>query len=149
MKWIIGLLVSQCCLSVARSVHDSASTLPLYLFSIYVMCFSGAVRFLFVVHLVDSGYRFNLLLMGIDSQVSMHSPLSAQSLQEFWSEKWNPAVQMLLWSVFYKPIREQRKLALLATFIGSAGLHVFPVLLMRGDAQLAVSMAFFFPFLKK
>lgn len=73
---------------------------------------------------------------------SFARPFAAESLRSFW-RRWNLTVQHFLREHCYHPDRWGRTAAGAVTFLGSAALHAFPMVL-AGKARLVPPMVAFF-----
>ena len=113
----------------------------------------------YAIHLVDFGYRLNAALMDIHVPASMLSPYLSRSVSEFWSRRWNLSVQSMLYDAFYRSIRDAFNasgiplkpsnahfVGIAFTFMGSAFLHAYPLLIVHAAWRDIVCMCLFFFF---
>ena len=141
--------------------HASASSsLPAAAFPLYATAaalaswaawafriFAGTAMFYYVVNFVDCLWRCHLLLLGLEATRGMDRPTQSQSLGEFWGKRWNKSIQSILFHACYLPLagRGWPTAGVVATFVGSAVLHVYPFLLIPSVPPLnALAMAGFF-----
>jgi hypothetical protein len=109
--------------------------------------FAGTAMFYYVVNFVDCLWRCHLLLLGLEATRGMDRPMQSQSLGEFWGKRWNKSIQSILFHACYLPLasRGWPTTGVVATFVGSAVLHVYPFLLIPSVPPLnALAMAGFF-----
>ena len=113
----------------------------------------------YAIHLVDFGYRLNAALMDIYVPTSMLSPYLSRSVSEFWSRRWNLSVQSMLYDAFYRSIKDAFNtlgvplkpasvhfIGIAFTFMGSAFLHAYPLLIVHAATSDVVCMCLFFFF---
>ena len=88
------------------------------------------------------------MLEGIHVEPLMNDPFQSLSLREFWSDRWDRAVQMILKDLVYIPCRRRglsRDTSGTCTFLASAVLHIYGVITGYGwDLQMCVSIFLFF-----
>ena len=111
--------------------------------------FSGML-FSQVLEVLDIAYTLPPLLFvepPMKVPGSMNQPFAANSLGEFWSLKWNNAIQTILYHSVHRPVKEATSsggVAALATFFSSALFHVYGVAIAGAShSESSMVMAFF------
>lgn len=93
----------------------------------------GWIGMLGIILILHFG-TFHLLALtwqsaGVDAQPIMQSPVSAQSLAEFWGKRWNMGFRSLTHGLVFEPIRRRAGAApaILAAFLVSGVIHDFVI----------------------
>lgn len=93
----------------------------------------GAAFFYNAMVCVDGLYNAPLLLaLGIEVDAIMDRPWASASLADFWSRRWDKAVQNMLVAVSYRPLRKlgcSRGVAVAGCFVASGLLHLYGIVL--------------------
>ena len=119
-------------LRLATSSSSSSSISPPLL---PVRTFLGMMRFYFAIVFVEALYRLHLNLFGVRPPVCFDEPWKSETVAEFWGKRWNLAIAGQLRNVFFKPLAEMghRAAGEVAVFLGSALLHMIPIVSMGGS----------------
>jgi hypothetical protein len=113
----------------------------------FLIAVASMYRFYFLVSGVEAGYRLHLALFSIKAPVCFDAPWNSLTIAEFWGKRWNLSIAQQLRNVFYKPILQvsgNKRLAALATFIASSGLHMIPIVSLGGSKKAVATTALFF-----
>jgi len=130
------------CVSIKEKVMDGKNSLIVKALGggLYGLCSLYAFgAFVEVLSLVAAGIQVPRL---------MNFPLAATSLQDFWSRRWDTAVQEILGTYVYTPLRKKwdvsKPIAVLATFVMSGLIHVFPLYVNGMPMAVSISMFSYF-----
>merc|ERR1712217_524914 len=86
--------------------------------------------------------------LGLRAPKLMKNPCGAQTLHEFWGQRWDTAIQDILHKYIYAPLRKRlkasRALAVLSTFVVSGLIHAWPVYMAGLEFTQSVSMMGYF-----
>jgi hypothetical protein len=104
------------------------------------------VAFSFVLEGIDSFYGFMYSLLGYVAEKGQNRVWAARNLSDFWAKRWNGNTHRLLRQYCYEPFhgRNQGNLGVLAAFLGSAFLHVYPALCCGLDFYHTALVGLFF-----
>lgn len=91
-------------------------------------------------------FEFFYRCAGLDPAVLHRHPILSRSIGEFWGRRWNRVVGAWLFDTLYRPVvaRGRPRLAIVATFTGSALLHFYFTWAAVGVIWGAVMASFFF-----
>ena len=103
------------------------------------------LRFYFLLRVAEAGYRFHLIKFGIRAPICFDEPWKSETIAEFWN-RWNLSIAQQLQAIFYKPLARKgySNLAKASIFLGSAGLHIVPVVTLNGSKEAIGSTTLFF-----
>lgn len=89
--------------------------------------------------------RALLRAVGLESPPVQEAPILSRSIAEFWGRRWNRAVGGWLRKHCFAPLarRGRARAGLVASFVASAALHVWPVWVAIGAAPAAAMGTFF------
>jgi len=141
--------VSICTAAQLLLVSDTvASKLPILL--LYPWKWTLCLAFFYnSLLMLDVAFAFPLALTnGVRLAPMMVDPFQSASLQDFWANRWDQAIQTLLKDCVYIPCRKfgcSKDCAIVATFVASAFLHTYGII-CGGCYDLSVngSMMLFF-----
>ncbi len=83
--------------------------------------------------------------LGVELEELHRAPILSRTVKEFWGERWNRTVSAWLSEHILRPFarRRQAKLGLLASFVVSAVLHGYLVLVTLGDLTALLMSGYF------
>jgi hypothetical protein len=92
-----------------------------------------------------SGITFVYGLFGLKMYPLHIHPIAARSVKEFWGERWNRTVNLMLFDLCLRPLarRGMTKLGIFAAFVVSALLHAYLVVISL-DAKMTLLMLGYF-----
>lgn len=91
-------------------------------------------------------FEFVYRCVGLDPAVLHRHPILSRSIGEFWGRRWNRVVGAWLFTMLYRPLaaRGRPRLAIFATFAGSALFHFYFTWAAVGLLWGVVMASFFF-----
>ncbi len=142
LAWLIASAVGLWLASVAGHLPSSAGR-PAVL---GLRWFGGLLCVYAFVEMLWSGATGAYRLLGFTAPVLHAHPIVSRSVRELWGERWSRPVNLWLHANVFKPCarRGHARVGLVASFLTSAALHAYAILVGIGGLMALTMLAYFF-----